>query len=138
MQSSVCNHEAARLEALHRYNILDTPPEQAFDDLVSLAAQICDTPIALINLIDANRQWFKAKVGLDIQEMPINIGLCRFCIQQTDTLIIPNTLADERFATEVVVTSKSICEILCWCTFDRTRRGGHRDFVCHRHRTTPN
>lgn len=106
MQSSVCNHEAARLEALHQYQIIDTAPEQAFDDLVSLAAQICDTPIALINLIDANRQWFKAKVGLDIPEMPADIGLCRFCIQQTDTLIIPDTLADERFATEVVVTSE--------------------------------
>lgn len=106
MQSSVCNHEAARLEALYRYNILDTAPEQAFDDLASLAAQMCDTPIAIINLIDANRQWFKAKVGLDIQEMPIGIGLCRFCIQQKQTLIIPDTLADEQFVTEVVVTAE--------------------------------
>ncbi|MFN6568268.1 PAS domain S-box protein [Dendronalium sp. ChiSLP03b] len=106
MQSSVCNHEAARLEALHKYQILDTAPEQAFDDLVSLAAQMCDTPIALINLIDANRHWFKAKVGLDIQEIPVDLALCRFCIQQKKTLIVPDILADERFAKEIIVTSE--------------------------------
>src|SRR5690348_5662098 len=99
-----CKHELVRLEALEQYQILDTAPEEAFDDLVSLAAQICDTPIALINFIDANRQWFKAKVGLDIQQMPVNIGFCRFCIEQKATLIIPDTLLDARFATEVVVT----------------------------------
>lgn len=57
-------NEVARLEALHEYEIIDTEPEQAFDDLASLAALLCNTPIALISLIDANRQWFKAKVGL--------------------------------------------------------------------------
>ncbi|MBH8573682.1 PAS domain S-box protein [Nostocaceae cyanobacterium CENA369] len=106
MQSSVCNHEAARLKALYQYQILDTAPEQAFDDLVSLAAQICDTPIALINLIDANRHWFKAKVGLNIQEIQADLALCRFCIQQKQTLIVPDILADERFATEIIVTSE--------------------------------
>ncbi|MBE9049450.1 GAF domain-containing protein [Nostocales cyanobacterium LEGE 11386] len=106
MKSSVCNHEVARIEALYQYQILDSAPEQAFDDLVFLAAQICDAPIALINLLDTNRQWFKAKVGLDIREMPIDIGFCRLCIQQKDILIIPDTLADEQYATNVVVTSE--------------------------------
>ncbi|MBE9005418.1 PAS domain S-box protein [Fortiea sp. LEGE XX443] len=106
MKTVVCNYEAARLKALHQYQILDTAPEQAFDDLVFLAAQICDTPIALINFIDANRQWFKAKVGLDIQQMPLNMGFCRFCLEQKDTLVIPDTLLDVRFSTEVVVISE--------------------------------
>lgn len=105
MKSLVYNNQAARLEALHQYNILDTSSEQAFDDLALLAAQICATPIALINMVDANRQWFKAKVGLDIKEMPVEIGFCPICVQQRDVLIIPDTLADERYATSPVVTS---------------------------------
>ncbi|GBE91673.1 PAS domain S-box protein [Nostoc cycadae] len=105
METLICNYEVARLEALQQYQILDTPPEQAFDDLVSLAAQICDTPIALINFIDVNRQWFKAKVGLDIQQIPVGIGFCRFCLEKKDIVVIPDTLLDEDFAQEVVVTS---------------------------------
>ncbi|ARV62910.1 hybrid sensor histidine kinase/response regulator [Nostocales cyanobacterium HT-58-2] len=105
MNPLLSNKEAVRLEALHQYQILDTLPEQAFDDLAFLAAQVCATPIALINFIDANRQWFKAKVGLDIEEMPVDIGFCPLCIPQDDILIIPDTLADERFATSPVVTS---------------------------------
>ncbi|MCW5313636.1 response regulator [Nostoc sp. KVJ3] len=104
MESLVCNNEAARLEALHRYQILDTPPEEAFDDLAFLAAQICNTPIALINLIDANRQWFKAKVGLDIQEMPRDKGFGPICMASGEVLIIADTLADERFAANSIVT----------------------------------
>ncbi|MHC0066628.1 hybrid sensor histidine kinase/response regulator [Nostoc sp. UIC 10890] len=105
MKSFVCNNESARLEALRRYQILDTPPEEAFDDLAFLAAQICNTPIALINLIDANRQWFKAKVGLNLPEMPRNNGFDSICMESGEALIIPNTLADKRFATNPLVTS---------------------------------
>ncbi|MEH1817725.1 MAG: PAS domain S-box protein [Nostoc sp.] len=105
MTSFVCNKESARLKALHQYQILDTPPEEAFDDLAFLAAQICNTPIALVNLIDANRQWFKAKVGLNIPEMPLNKGFDPICLESGEVLIIPDTLADERFATNPLVTS---------------------------------
>jgi two-component system, cell cycle sensor histidine kinase and response regulator CckA len=104
MNPLLLNNEVARLEALHQYQILDTSPEQTFDDLVFLAAQICATPIALINLIDAKRQWFKAKVGLDVEEMPKEIGFCPICLHQRDILIIPDTLADEQFATSPIVT----------------------------------
>ncbi len=104
MKSFVSNKESARLEALHQYQILDTPPEEAFDDLAFLATQICNTPIALINLIDANRQWFKAKVGLDVPEMPRNNGFSSICMESGEVLIIPDTLADERFATNPLVT----------------------------------
>jgi two-component system, cell cycle sensor histidine kinase and response regulator CckA len=106
MKSLVCNKESARVEALRKYQILDTLPEQAFDDLVYLASQICGTPIALINLIDSNRQWFKAKVGLDFQEIPRNVGFGCLCIEQGDVLIIPDTLASEEFAQNPVVISE--------------------------------
>ncbi|MEA5575856.1 PAS domain S-box protein [Anabaena sp. UHCC 0451] len=102
----VSKNEVARLEALHQYEIIDTEPEQAFDDLASLAALLCNTPIALISLIDANRQWFKAKVGLDCQEMPLDGGFCHACLQEGDVLIIPDTLADPRFAKVNVVISE--------------------------------
>ncbi|MEH2203257.1 MAG: ATP-binding protein [Nostoc sp.] len=105
MKSFVCNKELERLEALYQYQILDTPPEEEFDDLAFLATQICNTPIALINLIDANRQWFKAKVGLDVPEMPRNNGFGSICMESGEVLIIPDTLADERFATNPLVTS---------------------------------
>ncbi|MER3491554.1 MAG: hybrid sensor histidine kinase/response regulator [Mastigocladus sp. ERB_26_2] len=106
MKTLVPNNEVKRLEALHEYQILDTLPEQVFDDLVFLAAQICQTPIALINFIDAKRQWFKAKVGLSVGEMPREIGFCPVCIEMKDILIVPDTLADERFANSPVVTSE--------------------------------
>lgn len=98
--------EAARLEALLEYQILDTAPEETFDDLVQLAAQICQTPIALINLIADNRQWFKAKVGLDFTEVSREIGLCPLVLTQTEPLVINDTLADERFRKNSVVTSE--------------------------------
>jgi hypothetical protein len=66
----------ARLAALKRYDILDTPPEQEFDDLVFLAAFICDSPMALITLLDAKRQWFKSKRGLAVNETPIEHAFC--------------------------------------------------------------
>ncbi|MDM9381624.1 PAS domain S-box protein [Chlorogloeopsis sp. ULAP01] len=100
------HHEVKRIKVLRQYQILDTLPEQAFDDLAFLAAQICQTPIALINLIDVNRQWFKAKVGLDVAQLPIDIGFCPLCLEQGNVLIIPDTLADERFATSAVVKSE--------------------------------
>lgn len=98
-------NEAARLEALYQYKILDSLPEEAFDDITRLAAYICDTPIALISLVDAQRQWFKSKVGTDITENPLNTGFCPFVIQKGDRLIIPDTLADEQYATNPVVVS---------------------------------
>lgn len=105
MKTLLCNNDI-RVKAISQYHILDSSPEQAFDDLAFLAAQICDTPYAFINLVDANRQWIKAKVGLDIQEMPLDIGFCPICITEGEVLIIPDTWADERFANFSVVTSE--------------------------------
>jgi len=98
-------NEAARLEALRRYRVLDTPPEPAFDDITFLAANVCETPVALISLIDANRQWFKSKVGLTVTETSREISFCARAILQPDLLVVPDALEDERFKTNPLVTA---------------------------------
>lgn len=98
-------NETARLCALWQYQILDTEPESAFDDLTHLAAHVCNTPIALISFIETQRQWFKSKVGLEVTETPRDIAFCSHAILQREVLIVPNTLNDERFATNPLVTA---------------------------------
>nr|WP_308796222.1 PAS domain-containing protein [Tolypothrix sp. FACHB-123] len=97
------NSEVARLEALHQYQILDTEPEKAYDDIAQLAAFICGTPIALVNFIAETRQWFKAKLGIDVPEMPRNVGLSYLCLQQQQMVVVPDVLADAELATNPVV-----------------------------------
>ena len=89
--------ERARIEALNRYAILDTEPEQSFDDLVTLAAHICQTPMSMISLVDEHRQWFKSKVGVQVRETPREVSFCSHAIQQEQLFIVPDTLQDPRF-----------------------------------------
>jgi anti-sigma regulatory factor (Ser/Thr protein kinase) len=88
--------EAARLDALRKYRILDTEPERSFDDLTLLASHICGTPMALITLIDADRQWFKSRVGVDFVETSRAVSFCTHAIQQKDIMIVPDTREDVR------------------------------------------
>ena len=92
-------NEAERLAALRSYGLLDTPAEAAFDDIVQLAAYICSTPISLISLVDADRQWFKARHGLDAAETPRDFSFCAHAILQPgELLLVPDAPQDRRFA----------------------------------------
>jgi GAF domain-containing protein len=106
MSSSSQALEAARLAALDRYAILDTDPEKSFDDLVELASHVCKAPIAMLSLVDGNRQWFKSKVGLDATESPREISICSHAIEQPGLFIVPDTLQDARFRENPMVVSE--------------------------------
>lgn len=96
--------EIDRLAELRRYSILDTPPEVAFDIITQLAAHICETPIALISLVDGDRQWFKARCGLDVNETPRDVAFCSHAILHNGLFVVPDATRDDRFAQNPLVT----------------------------------
>jgi anti-sigma regulatory factor (Ser/Thr protein kinase) len=98
--------EEARLAALRRYRILDTAPEQRFDDLTLLASQICDTPMSLISLVDSDRQWFKSRIGLDVQETTRGVAFCAHAITQPGIMQVPDATGDARFRDNPLVTGE--------------------------------
>ncbi len=90
-------NESERLKALRQYKILDTKPEQAFDDLALIASHICGTPIALITMVDEDRQWFKARIGTDVHETARSISFCSHAIEQKGVFTVPDATLDPRF-----------------------------------------
>lgn len=97
--------EAGRLKLLHALEVLDTATEPVFDRLTRLLAATLEMPIALISLIDSDRQWFKSKVGLDIRQTPRDISFCTIAIEQEQTMVIPDALNDPRFSSNPLVLS---------------------------------
>ena len=105
MTTPTPHNEARRLKVLWQYEVLDTVPEEVFDDLTELAACICEAPLALISLVDEKRQWFKSKFGTSLNETSRDISFCAHAINQTDLFIVPDAALDARFAANPLVTS---------------------------------
>ncbi len=105
MRAATPEDERERLEALRHFKVLDTDPEEAFDDITRLASYICQTPSALISFVDADRQWFKARVGFEPQESSRDVSFCAHAILQPGPTVVRDTLDDERFRDNPYVLS---------------------------------
>ena len=88
--------DGERLRALSQFSILDTPPERGFDDIVELATQICETPVALVSFVSDDRQWFKAKSGFDGCQTDLNSSVCAHALIEPDLLVVPDLTLDNR------------------------------------------
>ncbi len=98
--------ESRRLASLHAYGILDTPVEAVFEDITRIASAVCQTPISVVNLVDAERQWFKSEIGLGVRETPLDTSICAHAILEHDFLEVPDTTQDARFAANPLVTGE--------------------------------
>ncbi|MGC1307741.1 MAG: GAF domain-containing protein [Phormidesmis sp.] len=104
MKAQPFPQESARLDALKQYSILDTPAEKSYDDITALAAFICDVPIALISLVDQDRQWFKSKVGLSADETSRDVSFCAHAILHEEIMVVKDARHDARFVNNPLVT----------------------------------
>ncbi len=105
MKAPLPKNEKKRLNVLWQYDLLDTVPEEVFDDLTDLAAQICEAPVALISLVDEDRQWFKSSIGLSVKETGRDLSFCAHAILQDDLFIVPDATKDRRFKHNPLVTA---------------------------------
>jgi GAF domain-containing protein len=105
MTAPIPKNEKKRLEVLWQYDVLDSVPEVVFDDLTELAASICESPIALITLVDEQRQWFKSRHGITIAETSRDVSFCAHAILHEGLFIVPDASKDERFAMNPLVTA---------------------------------
>jgi GAF domain-containing protein len=96
--------EKARVAALDAYSIMDTLPEQLYDDVTALASLVCGTPISLVSLVDTDRQWFKSTVGTDMKETPRSVSFCAHTLSTARTLIVKDAQLDPRFMDNPAVT----------------------------------
>ena len=107
MSQSPASQEIERLEALRRLELIDTAREPEFDELVELASALCETPIALLTLVDENRLWFKAAIGLELREVPRQGSFCDCVMQQKDLVMVEETTSDERTAQNPLVVGET-------------------------------
>ena len=104
MKAKPSTTEAERVQALREYSILDTPAESTYNDITTLAAFICDVPIALISFVDSERQWFKSKVGVDVAETARDVSFCAHTILSKSIMVVKDALLDKRFVNNPLVT----------------------------------
>ena len=104
--------ERERLAALRSYRVLDTLPEPGFDDIVGIASLICEAPVALVSLVDQDRQWFKARVGIGFEETPLSQSVCFHALREPDLLVIPDLTQDARTSTNPLVTGTATSAVL--------------------------
>jgi len=121
--------EEARLKTLRSMTILDTPPEECFDRLTRMAQRLYEVPIALVSLVDENRQWFKSSIGLEVCETPRDISFCGHTILGNDLFVIPNAIEDERFADNPLVVNEPYIRFYAGCTL-RAMNGQKLGTLC--------
>lgn len=109
------HNEAQRLRALRELLILDTPPEERFDRIAAFAAREFDVPMALVSLVDRDRQWFKSNFGLEDRETPRDTSFCGHAISERDALVVPDALEDPRFCDNPMVVGKPHIRFYAGC-----------------------